>query len=345
MRIIDTFQFSEPFEREVLLTKLNVGSEIVSEWLICENSYTHQGEFKGHFVKKILESDRRFEPFLDRVKVFEGDWKGVDITRKEGVNDPIAISNEVNQRQLSRNYILSNYHDEDFVLLSDCDECPDFSNSSVRDVVFKRLRQSRTDIVKAPRIRFWYDVDNLWLEPRATPFVSVRLLRTSERDFCDLRYSNLFREAGWGNPVVFEYSFNFCEKDILRKYSSFIHTGFSSSEVRMAILCNHLPVSSSRGQKINLDSRWWLKNVQLDEKNSPSYVRENFEKLRTRTVNPNYLEERYLYYPEFYSRELFSFATYNRAKAETNNAVRLIRQGLRKAAVGTKMSLGFTDHK
>ena len=66
MNIISTFPFAYDYELEVLLIKLVVEDQGVCEWVICENDYTFIGEYKGFHLQKLLDEDKRFDPYRHR---------------------------------------------------------------------------------------------------------------------------------------------------------------------------------------------------------------------------------------------------------------------------------------
>ncbi|MCU0339535.1 MAG: hypothetical protein MUE30_06605, partial [Spirosomaceae bacterium] len=126
--IIDTFLFSEPHEKESLLIKLILGGDFITEWIIVENEYTFQGEYKGVFAQQVLDGDERFAPFRDRIHVISASMKHppIDYNRKD--IDTQGMDSERRQRSLAQNYILSKYPDTTWVLLSDADEALDLTS-------------------------------------------------------------------------------------------------------------------------------------------------------------------------------------------------------------------------
>lgn len=73
MKVIDTFMFSEPYEKDLLLLKLELENDVVDEWFITEGAYTFQGEHKGHYIRDILNKDERFQVYNHKIKLFEID--------------------------------------------------------------------------------------------------------------------------------------------------------------------------------------------------------------------------------------------------------------------------------
>ncbi len=305
MKIIDTFLFSEPYEADLLWLKMHLEDLLVDEWVILENEYTFQGEYKGVWAESLLTRDERFAKFRDRTRILQGDYKPQEVYNQEGVYDHIAIRAEHAQRELAREYVLSNYSDEDYVLLSDVDEMLDCTSSEKVDLLLSKIERDKQGIIRIPRTRFWYDFDNLWVMSRATPLVSIKVLRDDPRSIGDIRGHSIGAVKKWSQQLLFEYSFCTTFDEIMRKYNTLNHTGWKLEEVKRGLLCNHVPASSLRDRQISLDPSFWLVKVELNEKNSPAFVRENLSDLKINNVDNEYVENRMLYYPEFFPRRGF----------------------------------------
>lgn len=305
MKIIDTFLFSEPFEANLLWLKLSLEEAFVHEWVILENEYTFQGEYKGLWAESVLTKDERFSKFRDRIRIIQGAFKPQEVYNQDGVFDQITLRSEDAQRELARAYILKTYTDEDYVLISDVDEMLDCTCTEKIEMLSKKIEQDKKGIVRIPRTRFWYDFDNLWLMSRSTPLVSVRLLREDSRPVGVMRKQTTGPSKEWPRKVLFEYSFCFTRKEIMRKYDSQSHTGYKLDDIQRGLLCNHVPVSSLRDTQMSLDPSLWLEKIELNEKNSPALVRDNLSTLKVNSVDNEYVKNRMLYYPEFFPRRGF----------------------------------------
>lgn len=311
MKIIDTFLFSEPFEKESLLIKLILGGEWITEWIIVENEYTFQGEYKGVFARQVLDSDKRFAPFLDRIHIISASIKypPIDYSRKDV--DTQGMDSERQQRSLAREYIINNYSDDTWVLLSDADEALDLISHPENYKLLIHKLESANDLVCIPRRRFWYDFDNLWNAVRATPITTVARLRTATDDMGMgfLRSDHIGTANEWDRTLVFEYSYCYKREHILRKFRTFPHGGMTDQEIAQSMRCNHIPISAFRGKKIDLHRDLWMEKVILTPENSPNYVRENLAWLRTNVVDTNYPQNRLTDYPMLYTvqhRALFA---------------------------------------
>ena len=303
MKIVDTFLFSEPHEKEILLIKLMLGSSHVAEWIIVESEYTFQGEFKGLFARQIIDEDPRFEPFRARIHVISGNLQNppLDYTRPD--IDTQGMNSERRQRALAREYIINKYDDNTWVLLSDADELIDFTENANCELLLQKIEASQNGMVFIPRRRFWYDFDNLWNAVRSTPLVTVAQIRAAAGDMAMgfLRSDHIGYDDQWQRTILYEYSFCYDYPQLIRKYKTTPHGGFSQAEIERSIRCNHVPISKIRNMHVDLHKSLWMEKVRLTPQNSPQYVRENIASLRTNIVPESYRQNRQSEYPHLYT--------------------------------------------
>jgi hypothetical protein len=304
MEIFDTFLFSEPYESDVLWVKLNSERKLVDKWIICENEYTFQGEYKGLHSREIIEGQSRFEEFRDRVKIIESSWKPPEVYDKEGVYDDLAFESEYRQREMARKFTLEEMSEGGWIMISDCDECLDTINRE-RVWRLKNKLKKENKIVNLPRKRFWFDYDISWVVKRYVPLVSKKFLASTDKKIGEIREDHITSSECWDNPLVFEYSFCYDENQINRKYESQSHTGFSKKEIKRGIKCAHVPVSDLRNGSLTSDPRFWLEKVNINNNNSPSFVRRNIRNLKTNVVPNNYWKNRIINYPNLWLNPLF----------------------------------------
>ncbi len=173
MNLIDTFLFSEPSEKEVLLTKLHLGSPVVSEWILAENAYTFRGEYKGLFAQEIL-ADPRFTPFRDRITIISTETKYPTVDPFDKGGDRITFQSQYAQRDSVMDYIRKRWgeHPDAWLLVSDADECLDGSTPTKLSKLVQWTRLG-SDLLNLDRRRFWFDFDNVWPAKRFTPLVRI----------------------------------------------------------------------------------------------------------------------------------------------------------------------------
>ena len=204
MRIVDAFLFSEPHEKEVLLIKLNLGARHVTEWVLVENEYTHQAEFKGLHAREMIDGDPRFDPFKDRLTIISGTHRFPEVDRAR--IDEQGLAADRAQRELARDYLLDTYDDDTWVLVSDADEALDVSSDENYDYLCRKVAKLGAPVVPLPRTRYWYDIDNLWLDRRATTLVRLGEIRHHDTEMGQHRQTWTMRPIQWPKSLVYEYS-------------------------------------------------------------------------------------------------------------------------------------------
>jgi len=128
----------------------------------------------------MIEGDARFDPFKDRLTVISGTHRfpEVDATRI----DEQGLAADRAQRELARPYLLDAHDDDTWVLVSDADEALDVSTDESYAYLRERVEKLGAPVVPLPRTRYWYDIDNLWLDRRATTLVRLGEIRDTDTE-------------------------------------------------------------------------------------------------------------------------------------------------------------------
>ena len=156
MNVYDCFMY---FDEDLLLDlRLNILNKYVDKFVITESKYLHSGK-----EKKLNFDVRNFSKFKDKIIYIQLEEKPSNLI-KVNQNDEIGV---VKTKQIENALVLENYQrnsisqglkkfdDDDFILLSDVDEIPNFE-----DVNFKKLRNK---IVLFKQYFFHYKL-NLYLK-------------------------------------------------------------------------------------------------------------------------------------------------------------------------------------
>ncbi len=301
MRIVDAFLFSEPHEKEVLLIKLNLGARYVTEWVLVENEYTHQANFKGLFAREMIDGDPRFDPFKDRITIISGTHRFPQVDRTGNIDEQ-GLAADRAQRELARRYLLDRYDDDTWILVSDADEALAVESDEDYDYLCRKVAKLGTPVIPLPRTRYWYDIDNLWLDRRATTIVQLGEIRRHGEPLGGYRQTWTMRPIPWPKTLVYEYSYCYPRADIERKFQSFAHAVYSRDEIAQSIACNHVPISAIRKRKPDLTAHTsWFKKVKLNRRNTSEYVLRNQHLLRTNVVPADYEANRRKAYPELFT--------------------------------------------
>jgi hypothetical protein len=284
--IIDTFLFSEPYENDLLYLKLILENDGVDLWIIQENSYTTQGEYKGVHAKSVL-AEERFKPYLHKIMVVSADEKGKN-SNDEGSN----FERENWQRTLCLQALSKFASSNDSIIVSDTDESIDFSDSNRKNRFYELIEKHQSVPIWVGRMRYWYDFDNrCYIHGLRIPVVPYSLLLQQPASIMRVRHQ-AFGPAYDANedPIAFEYSYVFKNiDDIWRKKTTFAHNNYTYDCIVEGLKYNHFPASPLRGDaKPGTHEHDWLEEVVLTTKNSPQYVRDNLDTLKTNLVDPNY---------------------------------------------------------
>jgi hypothetical protein len=301
MKIIDSFLFSEAYERELLLLKFILEDRGVDEWIILENSYSFQGDYKGLQARKLIYSDNRFACYRNKIRFIEREEK-TKVLPKHQMLDEESYKVEFWQRDLAQDYFLEHYSEDDWIMISDVDEMIDFTDTGRSRELFKRMQISTEGVLNIPIKRFWYDFDNEYKVLLWRPLCNKRYLLYTGKKLHEVRSDSFKRkEKNWKNIIGFEYSSCYDREFILRKFYTSTHTGLGAEDLQTSLRYNHRPVSLSYINKVRKDKKFFFETVPLTGYNSPAIVRENLAVYKTNAIDKNYKRNRKEAYPEAFS--------------------------------------------
>lgn len=292
MIIYDTFLFSEPHEADLLYLKCVLEDSGVDGWFVQENVFTLQGDPKQLHALDIVLSQDRFQPFRHKIH-----FSNLNNKVLEGKDENHNFLRERNQRVAFLSGSSSTFQvDQDtYFIVSDVDEMIDFSDEDRSKRFKEACKQNKERAFWIQRMRYWYDYDNrCYLDDIHIPVVPIHLLHYSgagvipqSRHFKD--YSRCY--GGLDNPIAFEYSYVFKTiEDLYRKKCTYAHTGFTMESLEEALKLNAWPRPKERGESRGPHD--FFETVELTPENSPKYVRENLELIKTNIVDKNYKENR-----------------------------------------------------
>ena len=291
MKIVDVSITCAEYEKELLYLKLILESPTIDEFVLVENRYDYHGRDKGFWLDTALKEDR-FIPFLPKVKLIQIEKNWGDLN-KENQLDPTEYHNaEVWLREVPTQYVLENFSDEDRVLVTDIDEVFDFTDDWRREKIIEELRTD--DAIQFERIRYWLDFDMLSFRSKGdiiSPSFKVKHLKSGLAKLSDKKWVGRLVENG-DRPFAFEYCNCFPIEAHYRKYASSLHTFWVKDKIDDACLTGTWCKTGYQGPP-DPNNRWdWFLRVELHENNSPKYVRDNLEQLKTNLVPKDYISNR-----------------------------------------------------
>ncbi len=303
-KIVDSFLFSEPYEKELLLLKLQLEDRGIDEWLILENAYTLQGEKKGFHARKVLASDERFVPYLHKITIIEKEFE-TKLLPKHVIMDEFSFKAEHAQRDFGYEYFINRYSEQDWILISDVDEMMDFTDENRYNELISKMKLSQEGLLKVPTKRYWHDFDNEYQVLIGNAVCNKKYLVMNNKKLSQVRFENrCILRKGWKNIIQFEYSSCFDKEFILRKFYTSTHTGLGPEDMEKSLLYNHRPVSPAYINKVRKDKKFFFETVKLTEYNSPAIVRDNLNKYKTHSLDKHYQKNRKAAYPEAFSIKL-----------------------------------------
>jgi beta-1,4-mannosyl-glycoprotein beta-1,4-N-acetylglucosaminyltransferase len=128
--IIDCFPFFK--ELDILEIRLNILDKYVDKFLLIESEETFTGLEKPLLF---LENQSRFDKFLHKIDY-------IKIPRISKDLDPNKGQVNWGREYFQKNYMMSkinNYHEDDIIIISDCDEIPNLKNVDFSIIDFPKV--------------------------------------------------------------------------------------------------------------------------------------------------------------------------------------------------------------
>ena len=129
MKIVDCFMYSD--EDMMLDIRLNVLDKYVSNFIICEASFNHNGS-----PKKLNFNINNFSKFKNKIIYLSiekqpDDLRIINNEDDDNKKNSKILDNALNRENYQRNYLfkgLDKFSDDDLILINDLDEIPNLEN-------------------------------------------------------------------------------------------------------------------------------------------------------------------------------------------------------------------------
>ena len=260
MVIYDCFQYFN--EDHMVELRLNILDKYVDYFVISESTKTHQGK-----SKKINFDINKFAKFKRKIKFIIADYKNeIDFNNHTGGESPVE--------QHQRNSLIEGIKDaqpDDYIVLSDSDEIPDFTK-------IKNLNTSKKYLAFSQKM-FMYklNLQNLnesnWIGSKITKKKNIK----SMQDLRNLKFKNypFWRIDKLDQQIIdggWHFSYMQTPSQILKKIQSFSHGEYnndslSEKSIQKKILLNE----DIFGRSIK------LKKIEIDD-TFPEYITQNIDK-------------------------------------------------------------------
>ena len=261
MAIYDCFQY---FNEDLMVDlRLNILNKYVDYFVISESTKTHQGK-----TKKINFDINKFSKFKNKIKFIIADYdKEINFQNHTGGESPIE--------QHQRNNLMEGIKDaspEDYIILSDSDEIPDFTK-------LKDMSNNRKFVAFSQKM-FMYklNLQNLkesnWIGSKITKkkyitsMQDLRNMKFKKYPFWRIdKYNQQVIEGGW------HFSFLQTPQQIHTKIKSYSHGEFNNENV------NEDKIKEKILKNEDIFGRdTVLKKISIDE-SYPDYILQNKDKL------------------------------------------------------------------
>ncbi len=136
MKIIDCFMYSD--EDMMLDIRLNILNKYVSNFIICEASFNHNGS-----SKKLNFNINNFSKFKDKIIYLSiedqpANLRVINSNDNENEKNSKILDNALNRENFQRDFLskgLEQFSDEDLILVNDLDEIPNLEEFKYKNKI------------------------------------------------------------------------------------------------------------------------------------------------------------------------------------------------------------------
>ena len=261
MAIYDCFQYFN--EDQMVDLRLNILDKYVDYFVISESTRTHQGK-----IKEINFDINKFKKFKDKIKFVVADYKKkIDFNNHTGGESPVE--------QHQRNHLMEgikNALPDDFIILSDSDEIPDFTK--IKNINLIKRFAAFSQKMFMYKLNLQNISESNWIGSKITrkKFITsmqdLRNLKFKKYPFWRIdKYNQQIINGGW------HFSFLQTPQQILTKIKSFSHGEFNSKNV------NEKKIEEKIIQNKDIFGRnTELKKISINN-DYPEYIIQNKDKL------------------------------------------------------------------
>ena len=261
MAIYDCFQYFN--EDHMVELRLNILDEYVDYFVISESTRTHQGK-----SKKINFDVNKFKKFKHKIIFIIADYKKeIDFDIHKGGESPVE--------QHQRNSLIEGIKDakpDDYIVLSDSDEIPDFKKIKDIDLTKKYLAFSQKMFMYKLNLQN-LDESN-WIGSKITKKKYIK----SMQDLRNLKFKKypFWRVDKYNQEIIYggwHFSFLQTPQQILSKIKSFSHGEFNKEDIDEKKIQEKILKNQDIFERNNE-----LVKITIDEE-YPDYIINNKEKL------------------------------------------------------------------
>ena len=258
MNFFDCFMYNN--EELLLDLRLNILSKYVKKFILVESTIDHQGNKKKNFFK--IENFNKFKDKIIHLRIEDF---------------PKELSGTWERENFQRNYIsksINNLLDNDYIIISDIDEIPNFHNlKSFENYKFTAFQQSNFCYkfnMKNITYPNWYGSKLCKKKYLKSPqwLRNQKVKEYSFFQFYKIKW-NIVKNGGW------HFSFLMQPTEIKKKIKSFAHDEFNKKEF---LEINEIEKKIKLGEDLFNRNQKYIK-VKLDN-NFPKQIFDNIDKYK-----------------------------------------------------------------
>ena len=261
MAIYDCFQYFD--EDHILELRLNILDKYVDYFVISESTKTHQGK-----SKKINFDINKFKKFEHKIKFVVADYKKkIDFKNHTGGESPV----EQHQRNCLMEGI-KNALPDDYIVLSDSDEIPDFTK--IKDINLTKKYLAFSQKMFMYKLNLQNLNESNWIGSKITKKKYLK----SMQDLRNLKFKKypFWRIDKYNQEIIYggwHFSFLQSPSQILTKIKSFSHGEFNKDGINEKNIQEKILRNEDIFERNNE-----LKKITIDD-NYPDYIINNKDKL------------------------------------------------------------------
>ena len=287
MRFIDCFMY---FDEDMILDiRLNILDKYVSNFIICEANFNHNGT-----NRKLKFDINKFSKFKEKIIYIPLEEQPKNLRKilnsdNQSIKNSKILDNALLRENFQRNFLKSkikNFHDEDLIIISDVDEIPNLENFTYKakitffeqkmfyyklNLLHKNFKWYGSKITKKKHLKSPQWLRNI--KSRKYPFWRIDIL------FSMKKYNNInfIKNGGWHFTNI-----KSAEK-IDYKMKNFLHhleyeeSGLGVEEIRKIISEKKVFYDHNADKR---DKKWSAEIILVKESDQhlPNYIVENKEK-------------------------------------------------------------------
>ena len=287
MRFIDCFMY---FDEDMILDiRLNILDKYVSNFIICEANFNHNGT-----NRKLKFDINKFSKFKEKIIYIPLEEQPKNLREilnsdNQSIKNSKILDNALLRENFQRNFLknkIKNFHDDDLIIISDVDEIPNLENFTYKakitffeqkmfyyklNLLHKNFKWYGSKITKKKHLKSPQWLRNI--KSRKYPFWRIDIL------FSMKKYNNInfIENGGWHFTNI-----KSAEK-IDYKMKNFLHhleyeeSGLGVEEIRKIISEKKVFYDHGADKR---DKKWSAEIILVKEsdQNLPNYIIENKEK-------------------------------------------------------------------